>query len=289
MARITGKSEGNKTGKMYSHSKLWLFESCPEFYKLKYIDKKVPPMPTSMPLFLGSVVHEALEWLYHQVRHREMNVDELIEYFTDQWTSQFNDNIRIDNGDEIDAYNKGVRFLMDYYTKNKPFKQNVLAIERKIIFPLDENGEYKIQGFIDRLDMAEDGTYEVHDYKTNQSMKRKEDLDSDRQLALYDIGLRETFGKDIKVKLIWHFLNFNLQVTSQRTPEELDNLRNDTLELIKKIESTTEWPACKGRYCDWCNYKKENGLTYVGFIKSFEDGIKKTSLLADEVIENSVG
>ena len=168
MAR-SGKSEEKKDEKIFSHSRLWLYESCPEFYKLKYIDKKLPPIPVTMPLFLGTVTHEALEWLYHQVKHREVTVDELIEHFAENWVKQIEkDNIVIENGDEIDSYNKGVRFLVDYYTKNKPFNQNVLAIEHKILFPLDTEGKYKIQGFIDRLDMAEDGTYEVHDYKTNQ-------------------------------------------------------------------------------------------------------------------------
>ena len=272
MAKRGGSSNSN--GNVYSHSKLWLYESCPEFYKLKYIDKKVPPMPTHISLFLGTVVHEALEWLYHQVKYHEISVDELIEYFTDNWTKQFNEDIRVENGDEIDAYNKAVRLLTDYYTKNKPFKQNVLAIERKVLFPIDSEGKYFIQGFIDRLDMAEDGTYEVHDYKTNQSMKKREDFSNDRQLALYHIGLQEAFGKEIKVKLIWHFLNFNQQIVSQRTQEELDKLKEDTFTLIKKIESTTEWPACNGRYCDWCNYKRENGVTYDDIVKMFDDVLK---------------
>jgi len=283
MARITGKSEGNKTGKMYSHSKLWLYESCPEFYKLKYLDKKVPPMQTAMPLFLGTVVHEALEWLYHQIKHREVQLDDLIEYFTEKWVASFDENIKIDNGDETDNFNKGIRFLVDYYTKNKPFNQKVIAIEHKILFPLDSEGKYKIQGFIDRLDISEDGTYEVHDYKTNQSIKNKEQLDNDRQLALYDIGLRETFGKEIKVKLIWHFLNFNRDVTSERTKEQLDKLKENTLELIKKIENSEQWPACNGRYCDWCNYKKENKITYEEYMKRFEEiEIKPEVFLPDD-------
>lgn len=277
MAR-SGKSEEKKNEKIFSHSRLWLYESCPEFYKLKYIDKKLPPIPVTMPLFLGTVTHEALEWLYHQVKHREVTVDELIEHFAENWVKQIEkDNIVIENGDEIDSYNKGVRFLVDYYTKNKPFNQKVIAIEHKILFPLDEEGKYKIQGFIDRLDMAEDGTYEVHDYKTNQSMKKKEDFENDKQLAFYDIGLRETFGKDIKVKLVWHFLNFNMKIVSQRTPEQLEKLKADTLELVKKIESATEWPSCNGRYCDWCKYKRENKITYEEFIKN-HDNLQKVHL-----------
>lgn len=280
------KKSGNGNGEViYSHSKLWLYESCPEFYKLKYIDKKAPPMPTTIPLFLGSAVHEALEWLYHQVKHREVSIDDLTEYFTEKWMSLLQDeSLRAENGDDIEAYNKGIRFLTDYYTKNKPFKQNVLAIERKVLFSLDPDGKYKVQGFIDRLDMSEDGTYEVHDYKTNQSMKKKEDFDNDRQLAFYHIGLKEAFGQEIKVKLVWHFLNFNRQVTSSRTDEQLEKLKQDTIELIKKIETTTEWPSCKGRYCDWCNYKKDNNTTYEEYIKNFEEVQRKATLfLPDDV------
>mgnify|MGYP001567044676 CR=1 FL=1 len=270
------KTNGN--GVVYSHSKLWLYESCPEFYKLKYIDKKVPLMPIGVALFLGSVVHEALEWLYHQVKYHEITIDELIEYFTERWTTQFDENVRVENGNEVDAYNKAVRFLTDYYTKHKPFKENVLAVERKVLFPLDSDGKYKIQGYIDRLDIAEDGTYEIHDYKTNQSMKKQSEIDKDRQLALYHIGLQELFGKEINVRLIWHFLNFNQEVTSQRTQEQLDALKKDTLVLIKKIESETEWPACNGRYCDWCQYKRENGVTYEDVAREFTEKEKQEAL-----------
>ncbi len=266
-----GDDGGKENGKVYSHSRLWLYESCPEFYKLKYIDKKLPVIPTHISLFLGSVVHEALEWLYHQVKYHEITIDELIEYFTERWTSQFSENVRIENGDEVDAYNKAVKFLVDYYTKHRPFKENVLAIERKIMFPLDEDKKYFIQGYIDRLDMAEDGTYEVHDYKTNAYPKKQAEVDDDRQLALYHIGLKEVFGNDIKVKLIWHFLSHNLQMVSQRSEERLEKLRNETLNLIKEIESATEWPACGGKYCDWCKYKSENKLTYENFIRKFDE------------------
>ncbi len=270
----SGDDGGKENGKVYSHSRLWLYESCPEFYKLKYIAKKVPPMQTHISLFLGSVVHEALEWLYHQVKYHEITIDELIEYFTERWTSQFGENIRIENGDEVDAYNKAVKFLVDYYTKHRPFKENVLAIERKIIFPLDVEKKYFIQGYIDRLDLASDGTYEVHDYKTNAYPKKQIEVDNDRQLAFYHIGLKEIFGNDIKVNLIWHFLSHNLQMVSQRSEESLEKLKIETLNLIKEIESAIEWPACKGRYCDWCNYKNTNGITYEDAVRMFDD-VKK--------------
>jgi len=44
------------------------------------------------------------------------------------------------------------------------------------------------------------GEYEIHDYKTANSLPRQEDIDNDRQLALYAIAIKELFGKDIVVK-----------------------------------------------------------------------------------------
>ncbi|MDP4039210.1 MAG: PD-(D/E)XK nuclease family protein [Candidatus Pacearchaeota archaeon] len=261
MEEVKVEKKGGVEPKVYSHSRLWLYENCPEFYKVKYIDKLPIEMPVHMALFLGKAVHDSLEWLYHQVKNRDVSIDELIENFTDEWISSFSEDIRVVNGDEKELYNRGIKFLVDYYTKHYPFKENVVAIERKILFPLDEKGEYMIQGYIDRLDLN-NGIYEVHDYKTNAYLKRQEEIDKDRQLALYHLGLKNEFGNDIQVKLIWHFLSFNMSITSQRTEYELEKLRRDTLSLIKEIESTTEWPACGKKFCDWCNFKEENNINY---------------------------
>ena len=56
---------------IYSHSRLWLYENCPEYFKIKYLDKALPDLPVSMALFLGGMIHESLEWLYHQTKNRK--------------------------------------------------------------------------------------------------------------------------------------------------------------------------------------------------------------------------
>ncbi len=242
---------------VYSHSKLSLFESCPEAYKIKYIDKTFPDLPLSIHLFLGSEVHEALEWLYQEKDFREIELDDLIEYFIKNWKDKYSDEIRITEGDEEVYFNRGIKFLVDYYQKYKPFSENTVEIEKKILFPLDE--EHFIQGYVDRIVLKGD-KYEVHDYKTNQRIKSQEEVDEDRQLAFYHLGLQELFGQEIKVDLIWHFLAFNEKVVSTRTGEELEKLRKDTLALIEKIENNSEWNACGSKWCDWCAYKKIEGL-----------------------------
>jgi len=242
----------------YSHSRLWLFENCPEAYKVKYIDKKFPEISKSIEAFLGGMVHQSLEWLYDKTRDSK-DIDSLIKNFVENWTSSFSQDLRINWGKASDYFDKGVKFLVDYYQKNLPFDDNTIATEKKFFFDL--NGEYKIRGYIDRVVFNPDSNeYEVHDYKTNDWLKSQKEVDADRQLAFYHLGINDLFGPQVKVKLIWHFLAHNKIMTSRRTEAELEELKKKTLELIKKIESTIEWPACGKKWCDWCAYKRINGL-----------------------------
>jgi len=138
---------------------------------------------------------------------------------------------------------------------NTKFKRHQKV--KLLINPLED--KHYIQGYIDRI-VLNQGRYEVHDYKTNQKIKSQKEVDEDRQLAFYHLGLKKLFGENIKVDLIWHFLAFNEKVVSSRTDVELEKLRKDTLALIEKIENNTEWNACGSKWCDWCSYKKINGL-----------------------------
>ena len=247
---------------IYSHSRLWLFENCPEAYKIKYIDKTFPDLPKSIELFLGDIVHQSLEWFYEEIQKSNFHdLDNLITNFANLWHENFSNTLRLNEYLKVEDYfNKGIKFLADYYYENKPFIENTIHIEKRIIFPLDNNKEYFIQGYIDRVVLNKDGEYEVHDYKTNDYLKSQEQIDLDRQLAFYHLGLQEELGKEIKVKLVWHFLAHNKAILSSRTPEQLEKLKQYTLKLIKTIENTNFFPSCNKSWCDWCNFKKKNLL-----------------------------
>ncbi len=249
--------------KIYSHSRLWLFESCPEAYKIKYIDKTFPDIPKSVELFLGDIVHQSLEWFYLEVKSgKSPDADDLITKFAILWQDNFSAALRQSREKPEYYFNKGIRFLVDYYYKNKPFVDNTIHIEKRILFPLDESKEYLIQGYVDRIVLNKEGEYEVHDYKTNDSLKTQEQIDLDRQLAFYHLGLQEELGKDIKVKLVWHFLAHNKTIHSIRNQEQLNKLRQDTLNLIKNIENSKVFPFCNKPWCDWCSYKKKNKISF---------------------------
>jgi putative RecB family exonuclease len=84
-------------------------------------------------------------------------------------------------------------------------------------------------------------------------------LRSDRQLALYMIGVQMQYPDVRDVRLIWHFLKFDKEVDSTRTQQELEVLKRSTIQLIDEIEGETEYKATPGFLCDWCEYQSVCG------------------------------
>lgn len=243
---------------VYSYSRLSTFEQCPLKFKFRYIDKIIPEIEKSFEAHLGKAVHSCLEWLYTQVQQGQTpSVEELVIQYSKNWEEDYSPNM-IHNGTLTpqDYFNKGIQFLTTYYTQHHPFDENTLEIEKEIIIELGERGEHKILGFIDRLTYnIQTGEYEIHDYKTANTMPTKEKLEKDKQLALYSLAVKNQFGKDKEVKMIWHFLAYNTRVSLKKTNEQLEDLQKETINLIKKIETTKEFSPCKSPLCSWCEYK----------------------------------
>lgn len=243
----------------FSHTRLSSYETCPLRYKFAYIDKVKVEAEDTVETFLGARVHEALEKLYRNLQfERLMSCDDILAFFNREWAKNWDDAIIIVNKEySADNYRKmGERYLKDYYETYKPFaKGKILGLETTDTLSLDDNGDYSFYIRIDRLMDMGDGVYEVHDYKTNMTLPRQEDLDNDRQLAMYSLWVQEQFKDFKKVRLVWHFLAFNKEMESFRTNEQLDKLRKEVKEEIQEIEAAEQFPAKVTRLCAWCLYR----------------------------------
>ena len=244
---------------LYSHSKIETFEQCRLKFKYRYIDKIIPEIPGSIEGYLGGMVHRTLEWLYIQVMDKKTpTITDIISFYSEKWKENYSDDTLIVNKNVTieDYFNRGVEFLVNYYMKHQPFKDNTIAIERKIEIDLDKESDIKLIGFIDRLvNNIENNEIEIHDYKTGSSVLSKEKIENNRQLAIYSLAIKEIFGKEKNVSMIWHFLAYDTRFYLKKTNEELEKFKKEVIELIKKIEATKEFPPTKSRLCDWCQYK----------------------------------
>jgi putative RecB family exonuclease len=195
--------------------------------------------------FLGSRVHETLEKLYRDLTYQKMNsLEDLLCFFRDEWKKNWSDDIVIVKQEytQENYLKMGEKYIADYYKRYHPFAQGkTIALEERILIALDDVGEYKLQGYIDRLAEVKDGWYEIHDYKTNSRSPLTEYIRSDRQLALYMIGVKKQYPDVKQVRLIWHFLKFDKEIDSSRTDDEL--------------EQDESFEARSSLLCEWCEFK----------------------------------
>ncbi|MEM0231266.1 MAG: PD-(D/E)XK nuclease family protein [Candidatus Woesearchaeota archaeon] len=245
--------------KVFSHSRIQSYEQCPLKFKFAYIDNVETEISESIESFLGSRVHEALEKLYRDLMFEKLDsVEEILQFYNEEWKKNWNDGIvivRENEGYSAENYRKmGERFLRDYYKRYYPFNHSrTIALETEEKVALDD--EHYIHIRIDRLAIAPDGTYEIHDYKTSSSIKTQEELDKDRQLAIYAYGVKKMFPDAKKVSLVWHYLAFDKEMRSERTDEQLEKLRDEVLSIIREIESEDKFEPKMSALCDWCEFR----------------------------------
>jgi putative RecB family exonuclease len=242
----------------YSISQLKKFEECPRQYKFIYVDR-IRREEEGVEAFMGQRFHDAMEWLYGERAFRVAPLEELLDRYEKDWAAQWHPAVRIvREGRTQDDYRAlGRRFIEDYYRRHHPFDEGKVAgLERRIHFPLDEAGRYRCKGIIDRLMIAPDGAFEVHDYKTTSKLPEQREIDEDRQLALYQIGVQALWpeARERGVRLVWHEVAFDVEMRSTRTPESLDRLRAGLGALIDRIEAETEFPLHESALCSWCAY-----------------------------------
>ncbi len=257
---------------VYSYSRINTYFTCPSQFQHRYLLKTPSPVPEGIELFLGSRFHEAMEFLYELVPQRVPTVNEVLDQFKAQWESQwkmslrkqedkgFSEPLRIIQEGQTpeDYFQKGQLFLENYYHRYHPFDQDKTeGIEKKVLFDLDPERKYRMQGYIDRLGRDSDGTLWIHDYKTSSRKMGAEDARNEDQLALYQIGLLHDprYGPKEKIKLIWHFVAFEEdQVVGERNSKEIEWLKQKYVSKIKTVESAKDYPTKPSALCPWCEY-----------------------------------
>jgi putative RecB family exonuclease len=242
----------------YSHSRLSTYQNCPRQFAYAYIERpEIPEGPESIESLMGSLVHESLERLYRMCQmERVLTLEELLADFSERWERARAALALVRRPDltAADYFNVGRACLEKYHRRYAPFnKGQTLGIELEIALDLGDG--LSMTGYIDRLDRVGDAGYEIHDYKTSGHLPLQAEADADRQLALYQIAVQERFPDAARVALVWHYLRFDTEIRSVRTPEALETLKGDIRSLVAEIEKCAVFPTRVSALCDYCDYK----------------------------------
>ena len=226
-------------------------------YKYSYIDR-IRSKREGIEAFMGSRVHETLEKLYADLKHCKPNSEEeLVAFFNSAWDRNWHDCVFVVKEEYCtDNYREmGEKCVREYYRHYHPFDDGrTLWLEQKVIIPLDPEGNYRMNGVIDRLVEKEPGVYEIHDYKGSGKLPDQWKFDNDRQLGLYHLGVQQALPDAREVSLVWHYLVFDKEMRSRRTPEQLEQLKAKVIDLIQTIEATETYEPREGILCEWCDF-----------------------------------
>lgn len=246
---------------VYSHTQLETFRICPKKYEFRYITKPEVPEVATAETILGSTVHKTLSRLFQDVQMEKVpGLPEVEKNFDDFWQKEWHSGLRMSGDyDALDYKRIGLKCLRDFYNHHHPFNQSrTLGLDYRATVSLDESGRYKMTGFIDRLAKAPDETYEIHDFKTGKNLPSQTDLETDQQLTLYNLLVRQLWPQVEKVRSIWHFLRFDELLTTVRTPEQVEEAKQKVIERIDEIEASRaagHFPTKVSDFCNWCDYK----------------------------------
>jgi len=209
--------------------------------------------------FMGSRVHYALEKLYTNLRfEKPITLEGMLSEYQKDWDANWHDEIQIvrEEVGPSEYFKIGQRAITDYYRRYHPFDQSkTLGLEYRIELLLDDAGKYVMQGFIDRISQPSDGVLWIHDYKAKGTLPTQPEIDTDRQLAFYQMAVSTLWPETKEVVLIWHYLLFDREFRSRRSTADLAALRDETIALINEIEAATAFPTKQSGLCNWCEFR----------------------------------
>ena len=104
--------------------------------------------------------------------------------------------------------------------------------------------------------LVDQSILEIHDYKTSGKLPAQKDVDSDRQLAFYQMGVAGEVERDSgsEADLALPFLRCGDRDLRGRRKISI-RVRQETLDLIQRIESDRNFLPKEGPLCDWCDYQ----------------------------------
>ena len=188
-------------GPHLSASSITKFIDCGLLYRFSRIDKLKPEFTPDVLLF-GSAIHWAIAHI-NQGRMVETLLDltDVIECFEERWESSVKKtpNIKYSKGKSFEyLLNEGKRLLTAYFNNGVDDGFKVLSIEEPFSFTIP-GLSVPIIGITDCIEEDDSGTIIITDYKTASKAYSEKQIDSDMQLTLYTMAMKEGEFKDREI------------------------------------------------------------------------------------------
>jgi putative RecB family exonuclease len=238
----------------FSFSRVKSYHQCPLRYRYRYL-KGFKEVFRSIESYLGSVVHDVLEWMYTEREQRESpSLEAALQLLADRWADGFNDEITvIRSGDCADSYLVTGREMLERFYRSTFHRDRsqTVALEQRLNHTLSD--DIVFTGFADRIGRTETGRLFVVDYKTSKKEGDPSEFSEGLQAPLYAACAMRRNG-EAEALAGYHYLRHEStrwqSVDAARAGELLDRFH----QLARDVNSATEFEPRPGILCAWCGF-----------------------------------
>ncbi|WP_353950034.1 PD-(D/E)XK nuclease family protein [Knoellia sp. S7-12] len=235
------------------------FKQCPLLFRFRTIDKlDGPPSPAAAR---GTLVHEVLEHLF-ELPAAERTPEAALALLQPRWRSLVEERPELATMLEDDEtltedgwFSAAGALVERWFTLENP--QWLEPAERELYVETEVDG-LTLRGYVDRLDIAPDGSMRVVDYKTGRSPREAFEGKALFQMKFYALVLWRQRGVIPKLLQLVYLGNGEIV---RYEPDEHDLLgleRNvqAVWQAIVRASETGDWRPRVSKLCDWCDFKE---------------------------------
>ena len=231
------------------------YKQCPELFKYRAIDRIEEPVSGAQAR--GTTAHRALERLY-DLPASERTPERLYELFRAAWTElratdQYSD-LFADIAEERSWGLAGMSLLGNYFAIEDP--TDLEPLDRELDM-LEELGDMKIRGILDRIDRTGDGRLVITDYKSGAAPPERHARPAFFALKVYSALIRRRTGETpAEVRLLYLAGPTLYRMTiSDRMLDGIEEQLRALWHAIERALENDHFPPRPGWRCNWCSFR----------------------------------
>lgn len=243
---------------------------CPMKYKLKYVDGNYVNSE-AIALDVGTIVHKAMEEKYKAIMEgKEVDYNRLltmvqngtvenhrrligISEIQDKYEDIYNEVNKKSNM----TYHDKMEVFYDYFLNDDIDPENegwrVLETEKNFRFVFEDRAI--LHGFIDRIDINDNGDIRVVDYKTANMPYQRKDIVTAMQMYIYGLACEDLYGK-VPVEYVYDMVFHNEKQNAMSKGYEKRGWKklHKVLDQIEEAERMEQFKNSVSPLCYFCNF-----------------------------------